>query len=428
MIEALQELRRALVSEREDQSSRVAQLESENTALRIRLGDRDVDAADVQEALEHPTPTLTFDLSSFGELFGRMESSNVVRFGAFAASQPSNLVEAACGARLVDANPAALELLGVADFDGLRDHAGPIFGIALVETLSLFAGVVWRGERTFTHRLSLRTADGAPRDVVLSARTPNGSRCALGLVRLALTPRAEAPVMITPAAAAAAAATGEAARTVAKLLKLAGQAGVLKSKFAGQAKAERAGRLQRAILELILLLGEGQPLPSTVSNLSHLSIRRPLAAAVSARAAARAQVLLITDVAQARPAVSALLTSLGVAHETLALGDERLCADRVGEFDLILADVVSTDGDATAVARYVRGLGGVAAELPLVALTLRAGPEHRQGLLQAGYDRLLAKPLDTAALADEVRRWCGPAALAPEAAEQPTYNLTRQAA
>lgn len=424
MIEALQELRRALVSEREDQSSRVAQLENENTALRIQLGDRDDDAADVQDTLEHPTPTLTFDLSSFGELFGRMENSNVVRFGAFAASQPRNLVEAACGARLVDANPAALELLGVADFDGLRDHAGPIFGIALVETLSLYAGVVWRGERTFTHRLSLRTADGAPCDVVLTARTPNGPRSALGMVRLALTPRAEAPAMITPDAAA----TGEAARTVAKLLKLAGQAGVLKSKFAGQAQAERAGRLQRAILELILLLGEGQPLPSTASNLSRLPIRRPLVAAVSAPAAARAQVLLISDVAQTRPAVSALLTSLGVAHETLALGDERLCAERVGEFDLILADVVSTDGDATAIARHVRGLGGVAAELPLVALTLRAGPEHRQGLLQAGYDRLLAKPLDTAALADEVRRWCGAEALAPEAAEQPAYNLTRQAA
>jgi len=336
-----------------------------------------------------------------------------------------------CGARLLDANPAALELLGVADFDDLSDHAGRIFGMALVESLSLFAGVVWRGERGFTHRLNLHTADGTPCGVELSARAPQSARRDLGVVCLALTEHVAIDA-ITPVGLA----THDATRVAAKLLKLAGQAGALKSKLAGQPEAERAGRLQLAIYELILSLNESQPQPAVTSNRPGSEISNPQPLMISSQAAVTAaapastgaQVLVVTDAAQSRSAVSTLLAAVGVAHETLAVGDDRFSADHVGDYDLVLADIVSADGDGAALARQVRGLGGVAAELPLVALTAQAGPAHRWRLLEAGYDRVLAKPLDATTLADEVRRWCGAGSLTSEAAEQPAHNFAHQAA
>jgi two-component system, chemotaxis family, CheB/CheR fusion protein len=82
-----------------------------------------------------------------------------------------------------------------------------------------------------------------------------------------------------------------------------------------------------------------------------------------------------------------VVTAHTAAAAIEALGKER--------FGLFLSDIGLPDQDGIALLREVRARGY---DLPAIALTGYAGPEHAQKMSEAGYARHIAKPVDLAAL------------------------------
>lgn len=411
MIDALDGLRQALDVERESCATQLSALAQENAAL-LALFEG------------HPSATLVFDLSSLAELFARMDEADANSFASYAQAHPRDVIAATCGARLVDANAAAFELLDVRDFHHLTARAAKIFGPALLEAFALFASALWRGETGFSHEMALRDGSGAPIGVTLSARAPGGPLAALGPVAVTLT-RDEAVE----------ADDGSVRTDAAALLRLAGELGVLKRTLSDPAQIEEAGRLQRAVLAMILRSGDAAERAiareAESAALASSAETRPALPAPAARA--DATVLVITDLAEGRPVIAGVLAGLGVRHAIARRGGDGLTTAAVGAYAMAILDAAPGGAVNPMMARAFRALGGAAVEMPVIALASMAG-DARWRFIEAGCDGVITRPVDPDAIAREVRRWCGESAFLPadasasEAAEKTAHDLAREAA
>ncbi len=90
--------------------------------------------------------------------------------------------------------------------------------------------------------------------------------------------------------------------------------------------------------------------------------------------------------------------------------------------DLIFMDISMPEMDGRDAARAIRALEGGKSHLPIVALTAHAMDGDAEGILAAGIDRYMTKPLRKAAILSVIAEFCPPAArpILVEEAEQLT--------
>lgn len=111
-------------------------------------------------------------------------------------------------------------------------------------------------------------------------------------------------------------------------------------------------------------------------------------------------VLVVEDNAINRMLITTMLKKLGHHVDTAVDGLEALSKVKLHshEYDVILMDINMPRLDGLAATDRIRALGGVAQELPIIALTANAMDGDRERYLAAGMDGYLAKPVDRVAL------------------------------
>lgn len=115
-------------------------------------------------------------------------------------------------------------------------------------------------------------------------------------------------------------------------------------------------------------------------------------------------VLVAEDMPANQIVVRAMLEKMG--HQVQVAGDgvDAVAAVRGGRFDLILMDVQMPTMDGHEATRRIRALGGVAAQVPIIALTAFAQQSDRELALAAGMTDYLSKPIRAADLAAIIER------------------------
>jgi len=109
-------------------------------------------------------------------------------------------------------------------------------------------------------------------------------------------------------------------------------------------------------------------------------------------------ILIVEDNADAREAMRMLLELDGHVVMAAAEGVEALELARAKDPDIALVDIGLPGIDGYEVARRIRAAGD---KRPLlIALTGYGQPEDRRRATEAGFDSLLVKPVDPAALTD----------------------------
>lgn len=109
-------------------------------------------------------------------------------------------------------------------------------------------------------------------------------------------------------------------------------------------------------------------------------------------------ILMADDAAANRELVTAILTGMGVALETVTDGAQAVEAARSGDYDLILMDVHMPVMDGLDATRAIRGFDGAASRIPIIALTANVQPEQVQRCREAGMDDHVGKPIQIAEL------------------------------
>ncbi|MEB4592773.1 ATP-binding protein [Candidatus Thiothrix sp. Deng01] len=125
------------------------------------------------------------------------------------------------------------------------------------------------------------------------------------------------------------------------------------------------------------------------------------------------RILLAEDNFINQAIVKAMLESLGLRSiDTVENGEQALQKLAEKDYDLVLMDVQMPECDGLEASRHIRGMqprAGMAPvrnpAIPVIALTANIMPEDIRKCLQAGMDSHLGKPLETQALALELRRW-----------------------
>jgi signal transduction histidine kinase/AmiR/NasT family two-component response regulator len=116
------------------------------------------------------------------------------------------------------------------------------------------------------------------------------------------------------------------------------------------------------------------------------------------------RVLLVDDNAINRHVARLLLAPTGVVVTEAANGQEAL--DRLAEqlFDLVLLDVHMPVMNGTDAIKHIRAAEAPWRDIPVIALTADAMSGDRERLLSIGMSGYASKPIDQAALVNEIRR------------------------
>jgi CheY-like chemotaxis protein len=118
------------------------------------------------------------------------------------------------------------------------------------------------------------------------------------------------------------------------------------------------------------------------------------------------RVLLIEDVRANQLLIETVLGKYGLEITVANNGALGVEAFRASEFDLVLMDIVMPVMDGIDAARAIRALPGNGSNVPIIALTGRAGDEDKATYLQSGMNDTVKKPLVTADLIVAIERQC----------------------
>ena len=142
----------------------------------------------------------------------------------------------------------------------------------------------------------------------------------------------------------------------------------------------------------------------------------PLPLAADPRAPAR--ILIVDDAELNRELAAAFLIGAGHAIEFAADGAEGVAAVRAHAYDIVFMDVQMPGMCGRTATRAIREIAGFA-DLPIIAMTAQALPEHIAACLAAGMNDYVAKPIAPESLQAMLVKWlAGETALAaPPAAE-----------
>lgn len=122
-----------------------------------------------------------------------------------------------------------------------------------------------------------------------------------------------------------------------------------------------------------------------------------------------ARILAIDDDQVALARLQSTLEEAGCFVETATNGFAGMSILSVIEFDVVLLDLQMPELEGTETARRIRsgGLGSLAQEKVIMALTDEDSPELEESCYAAGMDGYLTKPLDLTELQAELVRWAG---------------------
>lgn len=118
------------------------------------------------------------------------------------------------------------------------------------------------------------------------------------------------------------------------------------------------------------------------------------------------RVLVVDDDEDVRDSLLAILLFFGADGCAVDRADDARELLAGGDFDVLLSDVEMPDEDGYDLIRSVRRAHRTA-RLPAAAVTARASPEDRCVAIAAGFDRVVAKPLDVTTLVDAVLELVG---------------------
>ena len=123
------------------------------------------------------------------------------------------------------------------------------------------------------------------------------------------------------------------------------------------------------------------------------------------------RVLLVDDDRVALAILCAMLEAAGARVECLTGGAEAVTRLAEEPFDLLLCDIYMPGMDGFDVIRRVRQLApATGGEVPAVAITAHPSFENRRDALRAGFQEVVGKPVEPAALVEVVRRLTSSAA------------------
>jgi signal transduction histidine kinase/CheY-like chemotaxis protein len=143
------------------------------------------------------------------------------------------------------------------------------------------------------------------------------------------------------------------------------------------------------------------------------AVDEPLAArpALGAAALAGSRVLLVEDNFVNQRVAIYMLTKLGVRVDVAKHGREAIEMLGKSVYDLVLMDCQMPEMDGFEATRIIREPSSAVLdhEIPVIAMTANAFPEHRARALACGMNDFLAKPVDRPVLASMLEKWLRPA-------------------
>ncbi len=165
--------------------------------------------------------------------------------------------------------------------------------------------------------------------------------------------------------------------------------------------------------------------PSVGSNFWFEIAMRPYAAAVVHETAAPQKVSdAASQIAQTQPraparnlrilvaednkinqmVISAMLLKMGHQIDMASNGTDAIAAIQKNDYDLVLMDIQMPEMDGITATKKIREIPGVAAKIPIIALTANAMQGDREYYLQAGMNDYVSKPISMDSLSRAIER------------------------
>ena len=122
------------------------------------------------------------------------------------------------------------------------------------------------------------------------------------------------------------------------------------------------------------------------------------------RGGSRPLILVAEDVFTNRIVIEEYLSEFGCDVHMVEDGQAAVAAVQEQTFDAILMDICMPKMDGIAATKAIRALGDVYSEIPMIALSANAMPEHLCEQFNAGLDAVLAKPFKQSELYQELKQ------------------------
>jgi CheY-like chemotaxis protein len=135
------------------------------------------------------------------------------------------------------------------------------------------------------------------------------------------------------------------------------------------------------------------------------------------RAMPRTRILLVEDILANQLVTATQLRREGHLVDIASSGPEAISAAASRPYDLVLMDIFMPGMDGLEATQRIRGLGGPAAHVPIIALTASVDAEGEAQCLDAGMSGMLGKPVSLADLLDVIARYVWPYRSEPRLAE-----------
>jgi PAS domain S-box-containing protein len=116
------------------------------------------------------------------------------------------------------------------------------------------------------------------------------------------------------------------------------------------------------------------------------------------------RILLAEDVPANRLVARTMLEQAGHRVDEVAGGTEAVEAIRRVPYDCVVMDIAMPGMDGVAAAAAIRALGGLAASVPIIAITAFATMDDREQIMAQHFSGLVTKPIDRRLLLAEVAR------------------------
>ena len=104
-------------------------------------------------------------------------------------------------------------------------------------------------------------------------------------------------------------------------------------------------------------------------------------------------ILVVEDNAVNRMLIGAYLDEFGLNYEMVDSGAAAIMCLAANTYDLVLMDIMMPELDGMETTKRIRELHGPSAEVPIVALTAKAGKGDGEDYLAAGMDAYISKPI-----------------------------------